>query len=213
MTAEAVVPNVRRRTVLDESAGVVARSYAEALVDAAAKSGREDEILDELESIAATTFDAKPEFAAIFESPTISPAVKDRVLAETFDGRVESMNLDFLRVLNRHARIDLLPLVVRSARAIVDKRRNRIHVKVKSAVPLDDDARSALVARLGELSRGTPVLHEEVDPALIAGLVVQIGDVVYDSSARNRLEQIRDHLIEGKLHEISSRRNQFCDSE
>jgi F-type H+-transporting ATPase subunit delta len=213
MTAEAVVPNVRRRTVLDESAGVVARSYAEALVDAAAKSGREDEILDELESIAATVFDAKPEFAAIFESPTISPAVKDRVLAETFDGRVESMNLDFLRVLNRHGRIDILPLVVRSARAIVDKRRNRIHVKVKSAVPLDDDARSALVARLGELSRGTPVLHEEVDPALIAGLVVQIGDVVYDSSARNRLEQIRDHLIEGKLHEISSRRNQFCDSE
>ena len=52
----------------------------------------------------------------------------------------------------------------------------------------------------------------EVDPALIGGLVVQVGDDVYDASVRNRLAQLRQRLIEGKTHEIQSRRDQFSHS-
>ena len=55
----------------------------------------------------------------------------------------------------------------------------------------------------------TPVITLEVDPSLIGGLVVQVGDDVYDASVRTRLEQLRDRLIEGKTHEIQSRRDHF----
>ncbi len=55
----------------------------------------------------------------------------------------------------------------------------------------------------------TPVITLEVDPALIGGLVVQVGDAVYDASVRNRLERLRGRLIERKTHEIQSRRDHF----
>src|SRR2546430_2054695 len=55
----------------------------------------------------------------------------------------------------------------------------------------------------------TPVVRLVVDPSLIGGLVVQVGDHVYDASVRNRLEQLRQRLIEGKTHEIQSRRDHF----
>jgi F-type H+-transporting ATPase subunit delta len=55
----------------------------------------------------------------------------------------------------------------------------------------------------------TPVPSYQVDPALIGGLIVQIGDDVYDASVRSRLQQLRNRLIEGRTHEIQSRRDQF----
>ena len=78
---------------------------------------------------------------------------------------------------------------------------------VRSAVPLDDGQRSALEARLAGLIGGKPQLKLVVDPALIAGLVVQVGDDVYDASVRTRLTRLRDRLIERKSHEIQSRRD------
>jgi F-type H+-transporting ATPase subunit delta len=59
----------------------------------------------------------------------------------------------------------------------------------------------------------TAILKLEVDPSLIGGLIVQVGDDVFDASIRNRLEQLRQRLIEGKTHEIQSRRDHFSHSE
>ncbi len=55
----------------------------------------------------------------------------------------------------------------------------------------------------------TPVISLTVDPSLIGGLVVQVGDDVYDASVRNRLEQVRRRLVEEKLSEIRGRSGQF----
>ncbi|HEV3120667.1 MAG TPA: F0F1 ATP synthase subunit delta, partial [Isosphaeraceae bacterium] len=80
---------------------------------------------------------------------------------------------------------------------------------VRSASPLDDAQQAALRERLAQLTGATPILHVELDRSLIAGLVVQIGDHVYDASVRNRLQQLRRRLMEGKTHEIQSRRDHF----
>ena len=82
-------------------------------------------------------------------------------------------------------------------------------MKVRTAAPLDEAQAEALRRKLARLTPGTPVLQVTTDPGLIGGLVVQIGDEVFDASVRNRLEQIRQRLIEGKTHEISKRRDQF----
>jgi F-type H+-transporting ATPase subunit delta len=67
----------------------------------------------------------------------------------------------------------------------------------------------ALRDRLSGLVAGTPILTATIDPGLIGGLVVQVGDQLYDASVKNRLAQLRHRLIEGKTHEIQSRRDQF----
>jgi F-type H+-transporting ATPase subunit delta len=111
--------------------------------------------------------------------------------------------------LNRHGRLALLWSVIRQARAVLDRRQNRKPVTVRSAVPLDATQLESVKTRLTALVQATPVITLEVDPSLIGGLVVQVGDDVYDASVRTRLEAIRGRLIERKTHEIQSRRDHF----
>jgi F-type H+-transporting ATPase subunit delta len=142
-------------------------------------------------------------------SERLPVAERDRILVDVFGGRASDLVLRFLRVLNRHGRMGLLAPVVAEARAIWDRRNRRIPVSVRSAVPLDEGQMQALRDRLTGLVAGTPMLNVSTDPALIGGLVVQVGDQLYDASVKSRLAQLRHRLIEGKSHEIQSRRDQF----
>jgi F-type H+-transporting ATPase subunit delta len=196
-------------TVFDEGQLEATRSYAEALLAAAENAGQVDAVLDELDDLVRDVIRDQPRFAAILASPSLPAEQKDRILTDTFENRAMPMVVRFLRVLNRHGRLGLIAPIAREARSVWDRRQNRRPVLVRSAVALDDAQRDALRDRLGRMLAATPLLTFEVDPALIGGLVVQVGDDVYDASVRSRLQQLRHRLIEGKTHEIQSRRDQF----
>ncbi len=193
-------------TVLDV-APELTRNYAEALLNAAGADV--NAVVEELEAIETEVFRPYPKFAAILASSSVSEVEKDRILVDTFAERTQPTVIRFLRVLNRHGRLGLIRSVVRQARLVLDKRQNRKRVTVRSAVPLDAGELDALKLRLASLVDATPVITLEVDPSLIGGLVVQVGDDVYDASVRTRLERIRGRLIERKTHEIQSRRDHF----
>jgi F-type H+-transporting ATPase subunit delta len=80
------------------------------------------------------------------------------------------------------------------------------------AVALDAAQEAALRDRVARMISATPILNVTTDESLIGGLIVQVGDQVCDASVRNRLEQLRQRLIEGKTYEIQSRRDQFSHS-
>jgi F-type H+-transporting ATPase subunit delta len=199
-------------TALNENSAEVARRYAEALIHAAEKEGAVDEVLDELAQLERDVLKPNPRFAQVLASSRVSTAQKDRILVELLENRASSLLVRFLRVLNRHERLAYLDAVARHARAIWDKRHARVPVQVRSAVPLDEAQLHDLRAGLTRLTGATPILDVSTDPNLIAGLVVQVGDVRYDASAKSRLAQLRQRLIEGKTHEIQSRRDQFSHS-
>jgi F-type H+-transporting ATPase subunit delta len=200
-------------TVLDDAAPELTRTYAEALLNAAQKEGKVEEVLDELEAVRSDVFERFPAFADMMRSPVRTVPDKDRIIVKTLDGRASPIVVRFLRVLNRHGRLELLGAVIRAARAGWDERQNRRPVTVRSAVPLDETQAAVLRDRLAKSLDATPVLKLEIDPSLIGGLVVQIGDDVYDASIRSHLEQLRHRLIEGKSHEIQSRRDHFSHPE
>jgi F-type H+-transporting ATPase subunit delta len=190
----------------------LARPYALALVSAAEKEGGVEPVLDELDEIQRDVFKVFPRFASLLGSVKVSTAHKDRILTDVFEKRASSVVLRFLRVLNRRDRLGLLAVVAREARAIWDERNKRIPVQVRAAVSLDEKQLQTLRDRLAALTGATPVLSVSTDPGLIGGLVVQVGDHRYDASVKSRLEQLRQRLIEGKMHEIQSRRDQFSHS-
>jgi F-type H+-transporting ATPase subunit delta len=196
------------KAVADESAEL-ARRYAEALLGAAEREGIVDAVLDELAELERDVLKAHPRFAQILASRRVATAQKDRILVDLLEGRASGLVLRFLRVLNRHERLGSIRAVARQARAIWDKRNKRVPIQVRSAFPLDENQLQALRDRLSRLTGATPVLQVSTDPNLIAGLVVQVGDIRYDASAKSRLAQLRQRLIEGKTHEIQSRRDQF----
>jgi F-type H+-transporting ATPase subunit delta len=207
-TADAPAPSVAG-TVFDDESMVLARTYSEALINVAEKEGQVEEVLDELDAIVADVLAPNPRFASLLASPLLAETEKERILIDAFDGRALPAVVRFLRVLNRHGRLGLIAPVARSAREIWERRQNKQRVTVRTAVPLDDAQKSALQDRLAGMLNATPILNLVVDRSLIGGLVVHTGDDVYDASVRNRLELLRRRLIEGKTHEIQSRRDHF----
>ena len=182
-------------------------------MNAAQKEGNVDKVLDELDAVQTEVVEAYPAFAAMMASPSRTAPEKEKTILALFEGKVEPIVVKFLRVLTRHGRIGLLGPITRAARASWEKRQNRRPVTIRSAVPLDETQRGAIRDRLAAAFGGTPVLTAEVDPSLIGGLVVQIGDDLYDASVRYRLELLRQRLIEGTTHEIQSRRDHFSSPE
>jgi F-type H+-transporting ATPase subunit delta len=199
-------------TVFQDDQPEVTRSYAEALLGAAGRAGQTEKVLDELDELVLDVLSAHPQFAAILASEALPAPEKDRIITGTFENHASPLVMRFLRVLNRHGRLGLVAPVARTARELWDRQQNRRRVLIRSAVPLEGDQRQALLERLSRMLAATPVPSYQVDPALIGGLVVQIGDDVYDASVRNRLQQLRNRLTEGKTHEIQSRRDQFSHS-
>jgi len=194
-------------TVFEDVAPELTRNYADALLNAS--GDQVDAVVEELEAICSDVLRANPRFAEVLGSDSVSIGEKDRIVTDAFEGRALPTVVRFLRVLNRHGRLGLLSSVTKQARATLDRRQNRKPVTVRSALPLDEGQQSALRDRLASMTQATPVITLVVDPSLIGGLVVQVGDDLYDASVRTRLEAIRGRLIERKTHEIQSRRDHF----
>lgn len=198
-------------TVFEHGAQEIARSYAQALMGLLADPGRSGPALDELEELVADVWAGQPEFAALLSGSLAHADRRDEMLVAAFDGRLDPLLLRFLRVVNRRGRLGLLPLIVREARALDDRRHHRVAVTVRSAVPLDEDQVEAVRGRLRELLPGrSPTLSFEVDPELIGGLVLQVGDRVYDASVRAGLKEFHDRLLASRYREIKARRDQLA---
>ncbi len=211
MNAPLDAPDVEG-TVFEDVSPEATRVYAEALINATEKRGEAEAVLDDLDAIGSDVLRAHPRFAELLASPILPAHDKDRILVEAFEDRALPTVVRFLRVLNRHGRLGLLSSIAREGRALWDRRQNRRLVTVRAAVPLDDTQQSTLRDRLARMLAATPVITIVVDPALIGGLIVQVGDRVYDASVRSGLEQLRHRLLEGKTHEIQSRRDHFSHS-
>jgi len=112
-------------------------------------------------------------------------------------------------VLNEHDRLDLLRAIRAELRKLLDERDRILRVPVRTAVPLADDQRQRLEEGLRNYFQMNPVLDTTVDPELLGGLIVRVGDVVYDTSVRTKLDNIRNDILSRSSHEIQSRRDRF----
>lgn len=194
-------------------AAEIARPYAVALIGAARRAGDVQGAVDELAEIVGDVLERHPRFAEILGSSEVSITEKDRILINVFEGRASDLVLRFLRVLNRRGRLGLLAGVARESKTLWDRECRRVPVSIRSAAPLTDDQVARLRDRLAKSTGLEPMLQVSVHPELLGGLVVQLDDLRYDASLKNRLETLRQRLIQGKTHEIQSRRDQFSYSE
>jgi F-type H+-transporting ATPase subunit delta len=82
-------------------------------------------------------------------------------------------------------------------------------VALQTAAPLEDGLSRKLETSLRQLVGGQPQVGASVDPALIGGIVLRVGDTVYDGSLAWQLRQVRERMITRSIHEIESRRDRF----
>ncbi len=117
--------------------------------------------------------------------------------------------LDFLKVVARHGRLDIVPAIQQQAQAFFDELRGRVRVELQTATPVEDGLSKNLEQSLRKLLGGEPLVEGSVNPDLIGGIVLRVGDTVYDGSVARQLRQVREQMITRSIHEIQSRRDRF----
>lgn len=181
----------------------IADVYAQAILGAAEEAGRTKTVLEEFDSLIEDIFERFPEWEAILTSPRVSQEEKSASIERIFRGRASDVFIEALKVLSRHGRFDTVRSVRRRLRVHWERRQHQIRVEVQSAVPLRDQEleqiRQVLRAKLAD----EPILLTKVDPQLIGGLVIRVGDVIYDGSVANQLERIRRRMIQRSAQKFS----------
>jgi F-type H+-transporting ATPase subunit delta len=193
----------------DVSVEHIAEVYARAFLDAAEGAGQTNALLEEFDSLVADLLDRDPKFEAVICSTMISHDEIVGVLDRVLGGRASPLLLNFLKVLSRHRRLDCLRQIHRRLHALYDILQNRVRVRLTTAAPLSAELASRIRIALRAKLEGEPVLELAVEPKLIGGAVLRLGDTVYDNSIANQLQIIRQQMMDRSAHEIQSRRNRF----
>jgi F-type H+-transporting ATPase subunit delta len=193
---------------IDVRAERIARVYAESLYDAAPK-GQAEDIGNELAELVEGAFQREPKLESLFSIATIAAKRKAVVIEKDFRGRASDTFVNFLHVLNNHLRLDLLRAILYSYRELLDEKKNRVRVLVRSAVPLDDQQRERLKTDVRSLFKLDPVVTEQIDQSLLGGMAVRVGDWQFDGTLRARLNNLKNQLLERSSYEIQSRRDRF----
>lgn len=174
-----------------------ARRYAEAAFQIAERDGTVPQWLDELDASSAALSDEQA--SRVLANPAI-PASQRAELAERILGdRISQGPRNLVQLLLRRGRVESLPGVAREFRRLYDRREGIVAARVKSAAPLDDAETEALRERLSATTGGRIEMAFEVDPAILGGVVVRLGDRLIDGSVRGRLERLRSRLAAGTL--------------
>jgi F-type H+-transporting ATPase subunit delta len=187
----------------------VAAVYAEALLKATEQAGQTDAILAELDAFLGEVLDAFPDFESILSSRLVMHEEKEGLLDRAIGAQASPMFLSFLKVVSRHQRLDLLRAIRRQAHERLDKLRGRVPVQLATATPIDEAFAARIAQSLAPLVGGLPQMERAVDPKLIGGIVVRVGDKVYDGSIANQLQELRQQMMDRSAHEIQSRRDRF----
>ena len=178
-------------SVFDDESMHVGPIYAKALLSAAESSGKVDEIMDQFHSLIHDVFDKQPVLEMGLANPKLPPEEKIRVLDKVFAGKMDATLLTFLKVVSRRGRLNAIRGMYRAAAAMRDEAVGRVRVVVTTAQPLDAAATTSLKEKLQNLFKKQVSITSKVDASVLGGLIVRVGDVVFDGSVDGQLKLLK----------------------
>lgn len=174
-----------------------ARRYAEAAFQIADQDGTLDAWLKDLQ-VAAKLL-GPPEVLRLLGNPAVPTQVRAKAVERALGTRVSEKTRNLVLLLLRRGRVDLLVSVAAAYRALYEQRKGIVRATVISAAALDKAEQAAIQQRLGQLVGGTLEIEQQVDPAILGGVIVRLGDRMIDGSVRGRLERLRSRLEAGAI--------------
>ena len=193
---------------LDEQELAVAGVYARALLGLALERDEADQVEAELADLAGLMA-AKPELAAYLGSPLVEDEVRTALIEKALRPRANELVVNTLQVMNTKGRLDLLPALAEAYRLENEHRRGEVDVEVTTAVALSDELRERITETASRYAGRTARLVEKVDPGLLGGLVLKIGDQKIDGSLSRRIHDAREGLFERASQELHSEKSYF----
>ncbi len=181
---------------------IIARRYAKGLM-MAAPAAELDLVEEQFGELVAVLRPEDSDLAYLFRDPAFSPLEKKAVINQIFEHYHFNIVLrHFFGLLVDKGRLNLVPLIHQAFVALLDDYHHRLRAHIKSAMPLQDALVADITAALKKLCKKDILADVAIDHSLIAGLRVEIGDMVIDGSAKAKLAAMKHQLIDS-IEEIA----------
>jgi F-type H+-transporting ATPase subunit delta len=172
----------------------IAKNYAETLLELAQKAGDLGgwgEMIDRM----ADAMESDRRLRVFLESPRVSAQRKNEILQKAFGGQLPRNFVRFLQALVTHRRQMLIPAIAHEYHDLVDRVEGRVHASVTVAREPDERDQKVVIDQLSRTLGKTVVPHFHVNPSILGGLIVRVGDTVLDGSVRRRLAKLRAQMV------------------
>jgi F-type H+-transporting ATPase subunit delta len=172
----------------------VAHKYARALFDVALEEGDAETAASELDSISRLR-EEDPTFLEFLVSPEVQLDQKRRFIDAVFKPRVSPLVVSLLHLLGEKGRINVLPEVCEQYRRLMEEHQGRVRAQVQTAVALSGDQEGRLKKELDRITGKDVIVEKQVNPSLLGGVVVYVGNKVIDRSLQHGLKEMREALL------------------
>ena len=173
----------------------LAQVYARSLFQAALENGKLDELREQLGQFA-DALEQNRELAVFFFSPYFSTAEKREALGTLLDG-ADELFVNFLSLLIENHRMPVIFRIRGEYERLWEEENKTLPVEITSAIALDAATTESLGKTIGERAGRKVTLAARVDPDILGGIIIRVGNSILDASIRNRLEQLRRHVAQG----------------
>lgn len=180
-------------TVMQPRLATLANTYAQALLDNVPDNERADEIADELDAIVRLLDDIEG-FDALLTRAMLTRTQRDELVERVFSGRVSEPVEAFVTVLGRRNRLDVIRGAAARFRQLLNTRKGLLEVHATTSEPLDEKRRAEIAGMISEQLGSEVILIDHVDPDMLGGVVVRVGDRVFNASLSTSIEKLSNRL-------------------
>ncbi|MCK0130561.1 ATP synthase F1 subunit delta [Flavobacteriaceae bacterium F08102] len=164
--------------------------YAKAALNLAIDLNKGREVNDDMKLIT-KTIDENQDLQWMIHNPVIKNSVKKEVLTSIFKDKIEPTSLSLISLLIENKRLKMLDDVAKEYTFIYDRHRGTQIAQVTSAIPLSDELKDKILAKLKDLVGKEVSIENTIDPSIIGGFILRIGDQQYDASITGKMNNLR----------------------
>ena len=173
----------------------LAAVYAKALLGAAERAGHVEKVMEDFDAFVTEVLDLFPKLEQQLSSSRVVSKEKIKLIDRLAKGRVTATFLNFLKVVAQRGRLDVIRYIQVAAHQRFDHLHGIVQVEVRTALKLSEEELPSISDRLREQLGREPRLNVRVDPNLIGGIQLQIGDKVFGGTVKNQLDRLRNDVI------------------
>lgn len=176
-------------------AELVSKTYSEAIFNIALEEGRLSDIQNEFEFVV-SIMNEYPDFYEILKTPKINATEKKTVLQEAFGEKISQTLLNFLKIIIDKKRGSDILEIKADFDDRIDRQMGIAKATVESVVPLSDEQLNILKSNLNRITGKEIRISTKINPELLGGMVVKVGDKVIDGSVKFKLEGMLESLTQ-----------------
>jgi len=180
-------------TVMQPRLATLANTYAQALLDNAPDNKRAEEIADELDTIVCLLDDIEG-FDALLTRAMLTRTQRDKLVERVFSGRVSELAEAFVTVLGRRNRLEVIRPAATRFRQLLNIRKGLLEVHATTSMPLDEKRHAEIAGMISEQLGSEVILIDHVDPDMLGGIVMRVGDRVFNASLSTSIEKLSNRL-------------------